>query len=62
MGWFETDIITNINDVLNVGDQQIRAEVGQREFLLKFINSILTTVGIGIFVLILFILIIPPKK
>lgn len=62
MGWFETDIITNINDVLNVGNQQIRAEVGQREFLLKFINSILTTVGIGIFVLVLFILIIPPKK
>lgn len=62
MGWFETDLITNISDVLNVGDQQIRAEIGQREFLLKFINSILTTVGIGIFVLILFILIIPPKK
>lgn len=62
MGWFDTEIISNINDYLQANRQNIDAEIGQREFLLKFINSILMTVGIGIFILILFILILPQKK
>lgn len=62
MGWFETDIVSNIGDYLQANRQNIDAEIGQREFLLKFINSILTTVGIGIFVLVLLIMLLPPKK